>query len=165
MPSPDGLCTKEGFEYKRLGVRIPTVVISPYVAKGTLVTYAPQAQKPTNSSEYELSSIPATLGKLFPQLGADALTRRTAWASTFEHLLESDRPRQDCPSELPEVPPPPVGELERQLARPIDEHAEGVMRSLCQLVGSGDSRCGEGVGTYDEFAPWVTAMWRKWMAM
>ena len=162
VPSPDGICTKEGFEYKRLGVRIPTVVVSPYIKKGTLVTYAPEAQKPTATSQYELSSIPATLRKLFPQLGKKPLTKRTAWASTFEHLLGKEM-REDCPLRLPEVPPPPQGELERQMKRPIDEHARGLMTSLCQLAGVGESDgCGAGVENYEQFAPWVTAMWGRW---
>ena len=68
VPSPDGICTKEGFDYRRLGVRIPTIAISPWIAKGTLVNQPPASQKPQNTSEYELTSVPATLRKIFPQL-------------------------------------------------------------------------------------------------
>ena len=144
-------------------MRVPTVVVSPFIQKGTLVTFAPEDQKPTNTSEYELSSIPATLRKLFPELGREPLTKRTAWASTFEHLI-GDKLREDCPTKLPEVPAPPDGELERQLARPVDEHARGLMTSLCQLAGD-EQRCGVGIETYSQFAPWVTSMWGKWMAL
>ena len=86
VPSPDGICTKEGFNYERLGVRIPTLAVSPWIQRNTLVHDAPAAQKPDEStSEYELSSIPATLRKIFPQLGGP-LNRRDAWAATFEHV-------------------------------------------------------------------------------
>jgi phospholipase C len=68
VPNPDGICTKEGFPYTRLGIRVPTIAISPWIQKGQLVHDAPAAQKPSPSSEYELSSIPATLRKLFPQV-------------------------------------------------------------------------------------------------
>ena len=43
MPNPDGICTAEGFAYTRLGVRIPTLAISPWIAKGTLVSAPPVA--------------------------------------------------------------------------------------------------------------------------
>ena len=35
VPNPDGICTKEGFAYTRLGIRIPTIAISPWIRKGT----------------------------------------------------------------------------------------------------------------------------------
>lgn len=118
-----------------------------------------------------LSSIPATLRKLFPQLGP-ALTRRDEWAATFEHVLGPTL-RPDTPSKLPDVPPPPKGELERQLALPIDEHAAGLIRTLCALApppdGAMDSalpsaECGAHIRTYREFAPWVRDRWAAWLA-
>jgi len=170
VPSPDGICTKEGFNYERLGVRIPTIAISPWIQRNTLVHEAPDAQKPdVASSQYELSSIPATLRKLFPQLGAP-LNSRDAWAATFEHLWATqEAPRTDCPLKLPDVPPPPKGEMERALARPVDEHAQGLMSTLCQMPGgaaegsSPPEACSEEerakVVTYREFAPWVNRVW------
>ena len=241
VPSPDGICTKEGFNYQRLGVRIPTVAVSPWIQRNTLVHEAPDAQKPQDTSQYELSSIPATLRKLFPQLGGP-LTQRDAWAAgggggrclsqrlvaaphgaelartanqstspcpgsqaafpapdlpsldvfvratpsvqaTFEHLwAERTTPRDDCPARLPDVPPPPEGEMERTLGIEIDEHAVGLMSTLCQMVqqqqqqqqqeeeeeegessSHGEGACSDEerakVKTYHEFAPWVTRVW------
>ena len=116
------------------------------------------------TSEYELSSIPATMRKLFPELGGP-LTKRDAWAATFDHVL-TDQLRDDCPMRLPEVPPPPEGELERQLSREIDEHARGVIKMLCELVGavggSAETPCGSEIRTYRDFAPWATHMWNIW---
>lgn len=52
---------------------------------------------PTTTSEYEHSSIPATVKKIF-NLKSPFLTKRDAWAGTFEHFLtELDTPRTDCP--------------------------------------------------------------------
>jgi len=113
----------------------------------------------------------ATLRKLFPQIGGP-LTERDAWAATFEHLITDElRSDADCPKTLPDVPPPPSNELQRQLDRPIDEHAEGLIRILCQMnhnipdTGAHwDSEgCGANITTYREFAPWVTAAWQEWM--
>jgi phospholipase C len=163
VPSPDGICTSEGFEYTRLGVRIPTVVISPWIAKGTLVHDPPAAQRPTDTSEYELSSIPATLRKLFPQIGGP-LTRRDQWAASFEHLLTKTY-RADAPTKMPDVPPPHADAMERSLSAPLDEHAQGLIKTLCSLNGVGDGEkepCGHGIATYRHFAPWVERMWAAW---
>jgi hypothetical protein len=53
---------------------------------------------PTATSEYEHSSIPATVKKLF-NLPSSFLTRRDEWAGTFEGILQTrTEPRTDCPS-------------------------------------------------------------------
>ena len=55
----------------------------------------PVGPKPT--SQFEHSSIPATVKKLF-NLKSNFLTKRDAWAGTFEHYLKlRDSPRDDCP--------------------------------------------------------------------
>ena len=55
---------------------------------------------PTATSEYEHSSITATLKKLF-DLPSPYLTKRDAWAGTFEGIVQTrTTPRTDCPSEL-----------------------------------------------------------------
>lgn len=96
-PRPDDVPNDEGFEFNRLGVRVPTIMASPWINKGTVIHAPPQAH-------YEHSSVPATLKKLFnlPHF----LTRRDAWAATFDHVVnQRDTPRTDCPTSLP-VPGP-----------------------------------------------------------
>eukprot|EP00245_Coleochaete_scutata_P013706 TRINITY_DN5664_c0_g2_i1.p1 TRINITY_DN5664_c0_g2~~TRINITY_DN5664_c0_g2_i1.p1 ORF type:complete len:561 (+),score=79.61 TRINITY_DN5664_c0_g2_i1:132-1814(+) len=99
VPSPDGIVDDvHGFEFNRLGVRVPTIVISPWINKGTVVH---EATGPTPHSHYEHSSIPATIKKLL-NLRSDFLTARDRWAGTFEHIFyERDSPRDDCPDVLP----------------------------------------------------------------
>lgn len=64
-----------------------------------------EAKGPTVSSEYEHSSIPATIKKLF-NLSSNFLTHRDAWAATFEDVVSHlTAPRTDCPMTLPEVAP------------------------------------------------------------
>jgi hypothetical protein len=70
---------------------------------------------PSTTSQFEHSSIPATVKKLFglPQ----TLTKRTEWAAPFDELLTLSEPRADAPMHLPEAPssgrppppPPPAG--------------------------------------------------------
>lgn len=52
---------------------------------------------PMSTSEYEHSSIPATVKKIF-NLQAPFLTKRDAWAGTFDGILQTrTEPRTDCP--------------------------------------------------------------------
>lgn len=104
IPSPDNIVGPPpfNFAFNRLGVRVPTLLISPWINKGTVL------HEPTNgstpSSQYEHSSLPATVKKLF-NLPGGYLTQRDAWAGTFEHLLyERSTPRTDFPEVLPSSP-------------------------------------------------------------
>nr|CAD1824336.1 unnamed protein product [Ananas comosus var. bracteatus] len=102
VPNPDGLIGPEPFRFPfdRLGVRIPTIMVSPWIKKGTVVN---RPKGPYPNSEFEHSSIPATIKKIF-NLTSDFLTKRDAWAGTFEHIFtELSSPRTDCPEVLPEV--------------------------------------------------------------
>lgn len=52
---------------------------------------------PTPTSQYEHSSIPSTVKKLF-NLNSNFLTKRDAWAGSFEGLFSMrSTPRTDCP--------------------------------------------------------------------
>ena len=85
--NPDGK-TSDGFDFTRLGVRVPAVVVSPYVERGTI-----------DQTVYDHSSLAATLRDLFG-LGA-SLTRRDAQAATLLPLLRSRAtPRTDAPAKL-----------------------------------------------------------------
>ncbi|KAI5329515.1 hypothetical protein L3X38_028912 [Prunus dulcis] len=56
-------------------------------------------------SEFEHSSIAATMKKMF-DLSSNFLTLRDAWAGTFEHVVgQLTSPRTDCPETLPDVVP------------------------------------------------------------
>jgi phospholipase C len=64
---------------------------------------------PADAGQYEHSSIVSTvIHKLFkPKEGfpePDFLTKRDAWAATFEDVFSLDTPRDDCPTSLPDVP-------------------------------------------------------------
>lgn len=104
VPSPDGLdCpAPNAFDFQRAGIRIPTVAISPWIARGTVVSQPPPSAKPTPTSFYELTSVYGTLAKVW---GLPHMTKRDAWAATFEHLwTNTSAPRKDCLESLPEPP-------------------------------------------------------------
>jgi phospholipase C len=82
--------TGEVFNFDRLGVRVPAVLVSPYIAKGTVV---PGTEDPANGRIFEHASIPGTVTDFF--LNGDAKrTVREQKASTFLDLL-SDQMRTD----------------------------------------------------------------------
>ncbi|KAJ4953972.1 hypothetical protein NE237_030804 [Protea cynaroides] len=99
VPTPDGIVGPAPYDYQfdRLGVRVPTFFISPWIEGGT-VLHGPSGPYPT--SQFEHSSIPATVKKIFNL--NDFLTKRDEWAGTFDILLTRTTPRTDCPVTLPE---------------------------------------------------------------
>src|SRR5207237_4728969 len=79
--NPDGKKSESpSFGFDRLGVRVPTILISPYVPKGAV-----------DHTVYDHTSLLATAKKLFnlPRF----LTKRDATALTFEHNFSLSVPR------------------------------------------------------------------------
>ncbi|KAL2813227.1 phosphoesterase [Aspergillus granulosus] len=106
-PRPDDLTftlkTPNGenytFPFNRLGGRIPTLLISPWVGKGTV------EQKGTNFDgqkvSYSATSILRTLGYLWD---FEPFTPRVEHAASFEHLIRK-KARKDTIERLPEPEP------------------------------------------------------------
>lgn len=106
------------YKFDRLGVRLPFIVMSPWIPKGTVVSAPPEAQKPFSNSEYDLTSVIATTFVLSLNhdsiffrrklLGIQSgpLTKRDAWVATWEHIFSLSSPRTDCPLHLPDPHPP-----------------------------------------------------------
>jgi phospholipase C len=89
VPNPDGKMARHpSFDFTRLGVRVPAILVSPWVARGKV-----------DSTIYEHSSLPATIETLF-KLPA-SLTARDKAANTFENNLALRIPRSDTPLALP----------------------------------------------------------------
>ncbi len=103
VPADDAPChvshgCPDNFDFRRLGGRVAAYLMSPYVAKGTVFQ---EPRGPTNTSQFDLSSISSTVKTLFSL--PDFLTKRDAWAGSFEELL-LDTPRDDTPLHLPLAP-------------------------------------------------------------
>jgi len=75
-------------------VRVPAVLVSPWIPKATVV---PGTEDPVNGRVFEHASIPATITKQF--LGTyDERSPREKAALTFLDLLsDTMRPDADCP--------------------------------------------------------------------
>ncbi|KAH9310932.1 hypothetical protein KI387_025967 [Taxus chinensis] len=133
VPNPDGVNGPEPFyfEFERLGVRVPTLLISPWIEKGTVIH---EPNGPTPDSQFEHSSVPATVKKIF-NLKSDFLTKRDAWAGSFEsYFYVRDTPRTDCPETLPDpiksLRPIPINEDKQ-----ITEFQEELVLLASQLNG------------------------------
>ncbi|TVY48405.1 Non-specific phospholipase C2 [Lachnellula occidentalis] len=87
--APDG--RNSTFDFKRLGVRVPTILISPWVGKGLI-----EKKGTNNGGEYTHTSILKFISELW---GMDDLTPRVTYSSTFEHLI-TDTKRDDTPATL-----------------------------------------------------------------
>lgn len=106
-PRPDNLTyTEEAanganytFSFNRLGGRIPTLLISPWVEKGFV------EQKGTNSDgetvSYSASSLLRTLGYLWD---FEPFTPRVGGSASFDHLIRTSQ-RMDTPTSLPAAKP------------------------------------------------------------
>ncbi len=83
--SDDGV----NFKFNQLGVRVPAIVVSPFIKKGVI-----------DSVIYDHTSVLATLERLF---GLDNLTERDKNANDFLHLFSLTEARADTPQILPDI--------------------------------------------------------------
>lgn len=80
---------RHGFNFSAYGVRVPAVIVSPWIAKGRV-----------DHTLYDHSSVLATVERLFD---LDPLTDRDAKANDLLHLATDIlRPDEDCPTDLTE---------------------------------------------------------------
>jgi phospholipase C len=118
--TPDAASAAAAFKFDRLGVRVPAVVVSPWVRKGS-----------TDSRRYDHSAIPATLKRLFAIPAF--LTHRDAQANAFDGDLLDD-PRDDTPESIPTVDL--SGVLPRNESA-LHAHHEGLLAMASRLVVPG----------------------------
>jgi len=112
----DGISLDPSFDFTRLGVRVPAVLISPYIAPGTI-----------DHRVYDHTSILATAFKLLlPNVPNVNLTLRDKNARTFEDNLALAQPRSDkiVLGAGAQSRPPTAAEL----AQPINEHLQMLVR-------------------------------------
>lgn len=130
LPSPDGLSSVDpAFDFKLSGVRVPAVVISPYIKKGTI-----------SKTVFDHTSAIATALKLFTdKWPTDALYDRVETANTIDTLLDlSMAPRDEWPAfdtsavaprvQPTAVAPAPLSDLQLEAV----QHARSLNNSLPQ---------------------------------
>lgn len=140
IPNPDGkVSTNPKFNFNRLGIRVPTIVISPWVNAG--VHHAPTAaNKPTPTSAYDHTSLIATLTRMLGLNGP--ITKRDAWAAPWDFIFsERTTPRTDCPLTLPSINTAAHNNyLRTKAARP--EHLQPLSDLQIELLQVGNALAG-----------------------
>src|SRR5437588_473386 len=100
------------FDFTQLGVRVPAIIVSPLIPRGTI-----------DHTVYDHTSALATLEEIF---GVLPLTERDKHAHPLNHLFSLTTPRTDAPLTLPEPAASGIecgGETEESLAaRQVAEH-------------------------------------------
>ena len=77
---------KYHFNFEQYGVRVPAVVVSPFIPKGSV-----------DKTNYDHASVPSTLERIFV---FPSLTDRDRHANDLRHLLSLTAARTDCPTSL-----------------------------------------------------------------
>lgn len=117
MVNPPGI-NQYGFDFTQYGVRVPAVIISPYIKKNTI-----------DHRLYDHSSIPATLGKLF---NFSPLTNRDKNANNVTSLISTVL-RTDTPATLPNPITPGIPGL--IAPGPISEEGSNELANKGSLPG------------------------------
>jgi len=78
------------FDFAQLGIRVPAVVVSPFIPRHTV-----------DHTVYDHTSLLATVEAIF---GLEPLTDRDKQANSLNYLLSLNAPRTDTPATLPDPP-------------------------------------------------------------
>jgi phospholipase C len=108
------------FDFTRLGVRVPAILISPYIQAGVI-----------DHTVYDHTSVIATARKLLiPNVANSHLTLRDKLANTFEGNLTLAQPRNDA---INLNAPQSVAPTAAQLAQLPSTHLQTLVAQACML--------------------------------
>jgi phospholipase C len=119
-PDKIGSPGQDGFTFNRYGVRVPTVLISPYIEAGTIC-------RPSGYTPFDHTSILATIRNCF-KLDAP-LTARDHAAPDLSCVLTLSTPRDDKPAVSP-LPFPTAAQTEQ-----VNELHKTIASALIKLTG------------------------------
>lgn len=128
--SPDNR-TPDGFDFGFFGLRVPTVIISPYVPAGSVI------RPTTELTPFDHTSIISTLRKLF---GIGPLTARDAAAPDLVDALEAlhTGPDNDGPAAISAPAVPPVSaQVARVASKPPNSLQKSLATAALQLPTAG----------------------------
>lgn len=168
IPNPDGLnCTDPPFAFNRLGPRIPTILISPWVDAQVIGEPAAD-KKPTPTSAFEHTSLIATLTRYLGLAGP--LNKRDAWAAPWDYLLQTrSTPRTDCPWTLPPINQQALRDY-RKLKRDRPEHLQPLDDLHTEMLQIANAASGlhpnenmDKLKTEEDAAIYVTSLMQDWI--
>jgi phospholipase C len=109
------------FNFDRYGVRVPAIIVSPYIEEGTVL-------RPPGRTPFDHTSVIATLRQRFP-LGAP-LSARDGAAPSVETALTLSEPTNMGPERIEALP---VERMARAAAAPSEEQLSELQASLLEL--------------------------------
>jgi len=119
----------DGFAFDRYGVRVPAVLISPWIPAGTI------ARAPVGEPPFDHTSILATLRQLFGPF--DPLSRRDAVAPNLLQVLSLPEPTNNGPRHLAlPTPNSNVTRINTAAAKPATA-AQNVLAALADVLPGG----------------------------
>ncbi len=117
------------FAFDRYGVRVPAVLISPYIEAGTVLRPPAPAQPGLPAYPFDHTSVIATLRKCF-KLGGP-LTHRDAVAPDLESVLALDAPDNPGPES---VQPLPYTVSDTELQAALDAPLNGFQKAIHEVA-------------------------------
>jgi phospholipase C len=124
-PDPASNPGRGGFSFDRFGVRVPAVVVSPFIERGTVF------RSPTGAP-YDHTSVLATLRDWLVIPPAQMLrSQRVAAAPTLEQVLTLATPRTD----LPQITPATFVTVPTSLALPPNDLQRSMVAAAAQYKG------------------------------
>ena len=143
--SPDGR-HQDGFAFDRYGVRIPAVLISPWIPPGTIVRRPEGSEHP-----YDHTSVIATLREIYGF--TETLTKRDAAAPHFLHALSLDSPSNDGPAD---IPLPRISPTDSELQAAHSARPNAHQQALAQLASALPSGLTDIAGYLNQLDPAAT---------
>ncbi len=125
--TPPGGETPDGFGFDRFGVRVPAVIVSPYVRQGSIV-------RPPGPTPFDHTSILATLRTLF---AFAPLTARDAAAPDLLGALMPEPLNAGPPSIVAPAAPPTLVQVARAAAKPPNDLQRSLSAAAVQLPTAG----------------------------
>ena len=119
--------TSDGYDFSSFGVRVPAVIVSPYVPPGSILRAA-------GAVPFDHTSIIATLRKLF---NIGPLTARDAAAPNLLDVLQAT-PDNDGPASIVALAvPPAAAQVARAAAKPQNDLQASLSTAALQLPTAG----------------------------
>ncbi|MBE1163038.1 alkaline phosphatase family protein [Dyella acidiphila] len=142
--SPDDL-RHDGFAFDRYGVRVPAVLVSPWIPAGTIAR-APQGRPP-----FDHTSILSTLRTLFGPFAP--LTKRDEAAPDLVDILSLPEPSNDGPRSLPLPAPNASGSQFQAAGQAPATNVHNAMAAMADRLPSGTAAVVEHVAALNESVP------------
>jgi phospholipase C len=122
---PPSATATSPFNFDRYGVRVPAVIVSPWIKPGTIL-------RPPGAVPYDHTSVIATLRKRWPDLG-DPLTNRDKAAPDLGNALTLDTPNNLGPEHIEALPYTPTpAEVAFAQAMPLN----GMQHALVNMAAN-----------------------------